>query len=66
MLPTINGNLALFGNGDSKIRQALNNLSEKVSIYLQDQFPDCTKINFSVATPNFDDFLKNYDTELDG
>lgn len=55
----------LFGDQDSKVRQALNNLSSSVSGYLQEQFPDCTKINFSVTTPAFDEFLKNYTTELD-
>ncbi|WP_168926775.1 ATP-dependent nuclease [Nitrincola schmidtii] len=55
----------LFGDQDSKVRQALNGLSDSVSKYLQEQFPDCTKINFSVTTPAFDDFLKNYNTELD-
>lgn len=55
----------LFGDQDSKVRQALNSLSSSVSKYLQEQFPDCTKINFSVTTPAFDEFLKNYTTELD-
>jgi predicted ATP-dependent endonuclease of OLD family len=54
----------LFGHGDSKIRQALNSLSDKVTSYLKEQFPDCMSINFTVNSPSIDDFLKNYDTEL--
>jgi len=54
----------LFGDGDSKVRQALNSLSHKVAEHLQEQFPDCSNITFNVKEPSFDDFLKNYETEL--
>jgi len=54
----------IFGDGESKVRQALNSLSHKVAEHLQEQFPDCTNITFNVKEPSFDDFLKNYETEL--
>lgn len=54
----------LFGNSNSKIRQALDGLSNKVSEYLKEQFPDCVDIKFHVKEPGFDDLLKNYDTEV--
>jgi putative ATP-dependent endonuclease of the OLD family len=55
----------LFGDGDSKVRLALNDLSSKVSENLKEQFPDCTNISFNVKEPSFDELLKNYETELD-
>jgi len=54
----------LFGSSDSKVRQALDSLSNKVSEYLKEQFPDCVDIKFNVKDPGFDDLLKNYDTEV--
>lgn len=54
----------LFGNEDSQVRQSLDELSSKVSKYLKEQFPDCTDVKFTVQQPELDDFLKNYDTEL--
>ena len=54
----------LFGNEDSQVRQSLDELSNKVSKYLKEQFPDCTTVKFTVHQPELDDFLKNYETEL--
>ncbi len=55
----------LFGDSDSKVRQALNELSGKVTQHLKEQFPDCNSITFNVKEPSFDDLLKNYETDVD-
>lgn len=55
----------LFQSENSKVRTTLNDLSSKVQCHLSQQFPDCDKVNFDVVEPSFDDFLKNYNTNLD-
>lgn len=40
-------------------------MSAKVKNHLSQQFPDCTKVEFTVTEPAFDEFLKNYKTRLD-
>lgn len=55
----------LFQSETSKVRTTLNDLSSKVQKHLKQQFPDCDKVTFDVVEPSFDDFLKNYNTNLD-
>ncbi len=55
----------LFGGEKSDIKVELDKLSNKVKIYLKKQFPDCTKVQFEVSPPIFDDLLKNFDTTID-
>lgn len=40
-------------------------LSGKVKVHLQQQFPDCSKVSFEISEPAFDDLLKNFDTTID-
>ncbi len=56
---------ALFGNETSDVRVKLNDLSGKVKVYLQKQFPDCVKVQFEVSQPEFEDLLKNFETSVD-
>ena len=55
----------VFGGETSDVRVELDKLSGKVKIYLEKQFPDCTKVAFEVAPPVFDDLLKTFDTTID-
>jgi predicted ATP-dependent endonuclease of OLD family len=55
----------LFQSEDSKVRTTLNELSSKVRDHLAQQFPDCASISFDVRQPEFEEFLKNYNTQLD-
>lgn len=55
----------LFSDETSAIRQEFDQLGGKVQDYLARQFPDCTKVAFAVAAPQFQDLLKNFETELD-
>jgi putative ATP-dependent endonuclease of OLD family len=55
----------LFGKEDSEIRIELNKLGKSVEVFLQKQFPDGTEVIFDVASPDFDDLLKNFETEID-
>ena len=55
----------LFGNDTSPVRVELNRLGDKVQGYLQKQFPDGTRVNFSVDNPIFEELLKNFTTEVD-
>lgn len=55
----------LFGDGDSEVRAKLNELGNKVEIYLQKQFPGNTSVKFNVDIPEFNDLLKKFSTEVD-
>jgi hypothetical protein len=55
----------LFQADDSEVKVELDNLSGKVKIYLEKQFPDCTKVEFWVSQPVFEDLLKNFNTSID-
>jgi predicted ATPase len=55
----------LFSDDNSAVRRQLDNLSDKVEGFLQKQFPDCSKVEFTIGQPSFDDLLKNFDTEID-
>lgn len=55
----------LFEDDESEIKAQFDDLGNKVKLYLEKQFPDCTKVMFEVATPQFDDLLKNFDTSID-
>ena len=55
----------IFSGSDSDVKVELDNLSGKVKIYLEKQFPDCIKVAFEVLPPIFDDLLKNFDTTID-
>ncbi len=54
----------IFGGEKSDVKLELDNLSNRVKVYLERQFPDCTKVTFEVAPPVFDDLLKNFDTSI--
>ncbi|MDA8079107.1 MAG: AAA family ATPase [Nitrospiraceae bacterium] len=56
---------SLFQSEKSKVKATLDGLSAKVREHLAQQFPDCSKVEFSVSEPAFDEFLKNYKTRLD-
>lgn len=55
----------LFTASESDVRVKLDELSGKVKLYLEKQFPDCNKVVFEVAEPVFEDLLKNFDTSID-
>lgn len=55
----------LFNSSDSQIKTELDSLSLKVKVFLEKQFPDCTKVEFEVANPEFEDLLKNFSTTID-
>jgi putative ATP-dependent endonuclease of OLD family len=55
----------LFEDDDSQIKTEFENIGNKVKIYLEKQFPDCTKVKFEVAEPIFEDLLKNFNTTVD-
>ncbi len=54
----------VFGSEGSDIRAQLDELSGKVKLHLEQQFPDCTKVTFDVSEPLFDDLLKNFETTI--
>lgn len=54
----------VFGTEGSDIRAQLDELSGKVKLHLEQQFPDCTKVTFDVSEPLFDDLLKNFETTI--
>lgn len=55
----------LFEDDTSDVRVELNALSNQVKVYLEKQFPDCTKITFEVKPPIFEDLLKSFETSID-
>ena len=55
----------LFGHDESEVRVRLNEIGDKVQVYLQKQFPDGTTVRFDVQNPVFEDLLKNFGTEVD-
>ena len=55
----------LFESGDSQVRKELDKLGTQVEIYLQKQFPDGTKVKFSVNPPHFTELLKSFETTVD-
>lgn len=55
----------LFGSEDSQIKVELDQLGEKIKIYLQKQFPDGTNVEFNIENPVFEDLLKNFSTRID-
>lgn len=54
----------MFASEDSEVRVELNTLASSVKDHLEQQFPECTKVMFSVAEPAFDDLLKNFETSI--
>lgn len=55
----------LFASDKSEVRARLDELSGKVQLQLEKQFPDCTRVVFEVTPPAFDDLLKSFDTSID-
>ena len=55
----------LFTAPESEVRVKMDELSGKVRVCLEKQFPDCSKVVFEVAEPVFEDLLKNFDTSID-
>lgn len=54
----------LFSSETSEVKAELNSLAGKVKEHLEQQFPECTKVDFVVAEPAFDDLLKNFETTV--
>ncbi|WP_454060831.1 ATP-dependent nuclease [Candidatus Nitrospira salsa] len=54
----------VFGTAGSDIRTQLDELSGRVKLHLEQQFPDCTNVSFDVSEPLFDDLLKNFETTI--
>ncbi|WP_282073223.1 ATP-dependent nuclease [Polaribacter atrinae] len=54
----------LFEDDNSEIKTEFDNVGNNVQIYLEKQFPDCTKVKFEVTAPVFDDLLKNFETTI--
>lgn len=52
----------LFASETSEVKAELNLLAGKVKEHLELQFPECTKVDFGVTAPAFDDLLKNFET----
>jgi len=55
----------LFTGDTSEVKAELDLLAGKVRIHLEQQFPECTKIEFGVTAPAFDDLLKSFETSVD-
>jgi predicted ATP-dependent endonuclease of OLD family len=55
----------LFGDEKSQVKAELDKLSGKVKVYLEKQFPECVRVEFSVGEPTFEDLLKNFSTTID-
>ncbi len=55
----------LVESEESIVGKELSKLGKQVEKYLQKQFPEGTKVKFSVETPRFDDLFKNFVTEVD-
>lgn len=54
----------LFEDDSSEIKTEFDSMGDKVQVYLEKQFPDCTKVKFEVTAPVFDDLLKNFETTI--
>ncbi|MBT2144958.1 MULTISPECIES: AAA family ATPase [unclassified Rhodanobacter] len=55
----------LFTHEQSEVRQELDRLAGKVKDHLEQQFPECSKVGFSVKPPMFDELLKSFETSVD-
>lgn len=55
----------LFEGESSEVRAELNKLGGVVEVYLKKQFPDGTRVKFTVNPPLFTDLLKSFDTAVD-
>ena len=55
----------LFSSPDSDVRSELNKISHQVTLYIAKQFPDCTKVEFQVTEPAFEELLKGCTTAVD-
>lgn len=55
----------LFTGEASEVKVELDTLAKKVRVHLEQQFPECTKIEFGVTAPVFDDLLKSFETSVD-
>ncbi len=54
----------LFASDASEVKVELNVLAGKVKGHLEQQFPECVKVDFGVTAPAFDDLLKNFETSI--
>ena len=54
----------MFSGEGSEVRAELNLLANSVKEHLEQQFPECSQVTFSVAEPAFDDLLKNFETSV--
>ncbi len=54
----------LFASDASEVKAELNILAGKVKGHLEQQFPECAKVDFGVTAPAFDDLLKNFEISI--
>ena len=54
-----------FQSPDSSLRRTLRQINDEVERHLLLQFPDCRSVDFRLAEPSLEDFLKSYTTTLD-
>jgi putative ATP-dependent endonuclease of the OLD family len=55
----------LFTAPESDVRVELDKIGNRVTIYMEKQFPDCAKVSFQITEPAFEELLKGCTTEID-
>lgn len=55
---------AVFQSEKSGIRKKLAALADDVKCHLQQQFPDCSDVQFEVGEPSIEDLFENFTTRL--
>jgi len=55
----------LFGSKESKIYDELRKLAQSVQHYLQKQFPETSRVDFEVKSPELADLFKNFSAQVD-
>lgn len=54
----------LFRSDKSQVKIQLDKLSGEVRVYLEKQFPDCVKVEFTIGEPTFIELLKNFNITI--
>jgi hypothetical protein len=55
----------LFNTSDSIFRVSVNDLQERVGVYLSKQFAEGAEVTFRIENPAVEDMLKKFETEVD-
>ena len=55
----------LFNTSDSIFRTSVNDLQDKVEVYLKKQFAEEAEVKFVIENPAIEDMLKKFETEVD-